>query len=63
MKPSGMKLKAPVIGSCSKAQLLMPDGAAVPMVKSVRMVYEPNELPVCVVELYGVEVVHLEAGV
>lgn len=63
MKPSGMKLKAPVVGSCGTTQLLMPDGAVVPMVKSVRMVYEPNELPVCVVELYGVEVVHPEGAV
>ncbi len=57
-----MLLKAPIAQPVRGANvgLLMPDGTPVPNVKSVRMVYEPNGLPICVVELYGVEVVHVD---
>jgi hypothetical protein len=38
----------------------MPDGTPVPQVRSVRMIYEPGDPPLCVVELYGVEVEHVD---
>jgi hypothetical protein len=62
MLKSGMVFRAPIARPVSgeKVQLLMPDGTPVPNVRSVTMRYEAGGLPVCIVELLGVQIEHTD---